>query len=626
MQNENSKTAFFIAAAVVLTAAAWFSVPRQASTTETQLVGKKLFPKFTEPAAVASLSVLQFDQKDGRSLALEVAKANNLWVLPTHGDYPADAQEHLAAAANALIDLKILGLAPGFDPASPPPSEDAKRAAYNKYGVIDPDADTVKSTDTGVGTRITMKDAAGQELAAAIIGKPVEAEQGNQCYLREAGKGKDLVYIVQLDPGKVSVKFADWIEPNLLNLNTMDLKQIHINDYSIEHVVDPETHQRFLAPLPSGEYTLDLPSGEQPWKLALDLGFDLKTGKTVPRKLAADEELNTTALDGMKSALEDLKIVDVERKPANVPADLRVRSLDDATRATLQERGFYVVPADPKKPDAALDIVSKFGEINLQMSDGARYVLRFGNTTGASSTGNVKDKKAETKEGGMDRYLFVMADFNQDAIPKPALEQLPPEEKPAAKTPEKKEEPKKEEPKKADAKDAKAAEAKKNDAPSADAPKPPVGQSSQIAEKTMLNANKPEPAKNDKAATPAPVTDAAKAGAKKEEAKKADAAEAAEKAKLRKAEQERIDKENQRRQDEYKDKVAAGKKHVDELNKRFAQWYYVIPGDVYEKIHLDRKAIVKKKEPPKDAHDHDHGPDLPTGPAGAINKLPEPGK
>ena len=45
----------------------------------------------------------------------------------------------------------------------------------------------------------------------------------------------------------------------------------------------------------------------------------------VPRPMAADEELNASNLDALKSALEDLKIVDVERKPAAVPADLRVR-------------------------------------------------------------------------------------------------------------------------------------------------------------------------------------------------------------------------------------------------------------------------------------------------------------
>ena len=219
----------------------------------------------------------------------------------------------------------------------------------------------------------------------------------------------------------------------------------------------------------------------------------------------------------------------------------------------------------------------------------------------------------------MDRYLFVMADFNQDAIPKPALEKLPPEEKPALKA----------EQKKADAKDAKAGDAAKP----ADAPKPPVGQSSQIAEKTMRNANKPEPSKKDEAKTPAPGKDAAKGEVKKDGPQKTDATEAAEKAKLRKAEQQRIETENQRRKDEYESKVTAGKKHVEELNKRFAQWYYVIPGDVYDKIHLDHNAFVKKKEPPKDApkngidaHDHDHSAEPPVGPSGALNKLPEPGK
>ena len=40
-------------------------------------------------------------------------------------------------------------------------------------------------------------------------------------------------------------------------------------------------------------------------------------------KLAADEELNAAKLDEMKTALDDLKIVDVRRKPAGLSADLK---------------------------------------------------------------------------------------------------------------------------------------------------------------------------------------------------------------------------------------------------------------------------------------------------------------
>ena len=78
-----------------------------------------------------------------------------------------------------------------------------------------------------------------------------------------------------------------------------------------------------------------------------------------------------------------------------------------------------------------------------------------------------------------------------------------------------------------------------------------------------------------------------------------------------KAERERIEKENKRKQEEYDEKVAAGKKHVKELNDRFADWYYVISDDVYRKIHLTRADFVKKKEAKdkaKDAAGHDHRP------------------
>ena len=65
------------------------------------------------------------------------------------------------------------------------------------------------------------------------------------------------------------------------------------------------------------------------------------------------------------------------------------------------------------------------------------------------------------------------------------------------------------------------------------------------------------------------------------------------------AKRKEIETENKRKQDEYESKVAAGKKHAKELGDRFAQWYYVIPGQTYAKIHLDRGAIVKKKSRPR---------------------------
>ncbi len=48
--------------------------------------------------------------------------------------------------------------------------------------------------------------------------------------------------------------------------------------------------------------------------------------------------------------------------------------------------------------------------------------------------------------------------------------------------------------------------------------------------------------------------------------------------------------------EEWKRKIEAARKRTDELNARFAAWYYVIPADAYGKIHLDRRALLKNKE------------------------------
>ncbi|MGO9110737.1 MAG: hypothetical protein ACLP9L_16065 [Thermoguttaceae bacterium] len=622
--NENSKTGWFLAAAAVVVAVAWLSYPSAAIRDEAAVLGKKLFPDFKDPGVVDSLQILQFDQAKGDPVVLEVAKQNGLWVIPSHSKYPADAKDHLAAAANSLIDLTIVGLAPGFNAGSPPMDQAALRKAHNHFGVVDPDPKNVKSSDEGIGKRVTMKDAAGHQLAAAIVGKAVP-DQSDLYYVRFADK--DPVYIVKLDAGKLSVQFDEWIEPNLLNLNTMDLKKVEIKDYSVTPMQDPENSNAImLASAPKGEFTLDAPSGDQPWKLVQELDFDPAKKKMTPRPMAADEELNVTNLDALKSALEDLKIVDVERKPAAVPANLRVRKIDNETRATLMERGFFVL-SDPQDRNGPLEILSNSGDITLQLADGARYILRFGMTTGESSAAEKAKKKGSAKtekedkakddsSPGVDRYLFVTADFNLDAIPKPVAEKLP-EAKPADSSPDKKAPDKK-----ADNKEAKPAEGdKKGEVKKDDAKK---------------EVNKPEepkkdaPAKSEGDKKDEPKKDEPKKNeAKKEDVKKNDAAKEAKTPEALAAQRAEIEKENKRRQDEYEAKVAAGKKHAKELGDRFAQWYYVIPGQTYAKIHLDRKEIIKKKEPPKDAagHEHDHDKDhtgadaLPPSPAATLEQL-----
>ncbi|MFQ5770646.1 MAG: DUF4340 domain-containing protein [bacterium] len=59
------------------------------------------------------------------------------------------------------------------------------------------------------------------------------------------------------------------------------------------------------------------------------------------------------------------------------------------------------------------------------------------------------------------------------------------------------------------------------------------------------------------------------------------------------------DKRNKALQDDYdqwQKKIEKGQKLSDDLNARFAKWYYVISANSFDKLHLKRKDLIKKKE------------------------------
>ena len=99
--------------------------------------------------------------------------------------------------------------------------------------------------------------------------------------------------------------------------------------------------------------------------------------------MTADEQLNAAKLDDLKTALDDLKIVDVSRKPAGLRADLKVMadfSSNAAAVQSLAKKGFYAARAEDGGP---AELFSNEGEIHLVMKDGVEYVLRFGQIAGS---------------------------------------------------------------------------------------------------------------------------------------------------------------------------------------------------------------------------------------------------
>ncbi|HEX7900350.1 MAG TPA: hypothetical protein VF950_21460 [Planctomycetota bacterium] len=90
---------------------------------------------------------------------------------------------------------------------------------------------------------------------------------------------------------------------------------------------------------------------------------------------------------------------------------------------------------------------------------------------------------------------------------------------------------------------------------------------------------------------------------------KAYVADPAKKPEEQKAAEEAAKKEKEdyeRKTKELADKAEAGKKRADKLATRLSEWYYVISGESFKKLRLDRPSLVRPKAKPEDKKDDGH--------------------
>ena len=221
--SETAKTVILVAVAAVVGLAAFVWRPQPPGVAPDKMVNQKLFPDFKDPAAAASLEIIDFDESTGTARPFNVAKTNGVWSIPSHEGYPADAKEQMGRAAAALMDLEVLQVL-GDSPAE-----------HETYGVVDPDPKTLKPGATGVGTRVVMKDAGGRTLVGLIVGKTVP-DRSELHFVRRIGQ--DSVFAVAIKTDKLSAKFEDWIEKNLLKMESLDFQRAEIKDYSVDGAAD----------------------------------------------------------------------------------------------------------------------------------------------------------------------------------------------------------------------------------------------------------------------------------------------------------------------------------------------------------------------------------------------------
>jgi hypothetical protein len=329
--------------------------------------------------------------------------------------------------------------------------------------VIEPDPEKIQPGMTGVGRLVEIRDAAGNRLARLVIGKEDKRRGAGDAsgsrplrFVRKAGQ--DPVYRVELDTSKFTTKFDDWIEKDLLRLSPWDVRRVTIDDSTCSFGVDEASGRLRVSQDRRARIDVAYDDKNAKWSLVRLEGFG-EDNKPREEQLADDEELASAKLNDLRTALGDLKIVDVARKPAGLSGDLKAEESFTGDReavASLAQRGFF--------PFQSGEILSSNGETVVGMKDGVEYLLRFGNGTAVSADGTGDDSATkETQEGKTGRYLFVMARFNEDLLEKPVIDPLP--EVPAVPADEKKPDENKPDEKKPDEKkpDEKKADEKKPD-------------------------------------------------------------------------------------------------------------------------------------------------------------------
>jgi len=385
--NDFAKTGAVLGAAVLLTLFAITMKPGEVRLDLYSDQGEEFFPGFTDGEKIAELELTAYRLESSKVYAFGVKRGpKGGWTIPSHGDYPADASEQMGKAAAMMIGLKKQSVVGD------------RKGNHADYDLIDPLAGGVETA--GRGTRVKLKDKAGNVLADLIVGKEVEGKTGTHYVRLPTGKR---VYKVELK-GSLSTQFTDWIETDLLKAQSFNIAKVTFDNYSIDEV------KSVIVP------------GE---KIVLAKGAD---DKFVLEGIdAAKEQTNEEKANEIGTTLGEIKIVGVRRKPEGLTARLERANSRDAQLLSryLNPRGYFLAGGGK--------VVSNDGDLLFETKSGVRYTLRFGKlvfgegdaiTAGIGTDTPKEGDGDDPKKDANNRYLMVSVEFDEALLDKPTAVRL----------------------------------------------------------------------------------------------------------------------------------------------------------------------------------------------------------
>ena len=306
----------------------------------------------------------------------------------------------MAEAATALLDIE--------DSARRQRPAPATRRCI---GVITPDPQELKPGPTGVGTRVTLKDGKDKVLADLVIGKEVRTSRTCATFARPTAT-RSTRSAIKTD--KLSTKFDDWIEKDLLKLNAFDVARADDQRLLARRAASTATAASALRTRQPQPMKLAFDDAKSNWSL---IEMDEVRRKGRARSRQAGRRRGAEHREAQRSEDGARRLADRRRRDEaqGLSQDLRASDefvKDNEAVQSLVARGFFPVPRRRRRRD-----LSSEGEATCTTKDGVRYVLRFGNLAGGG-----KADESDEAEGDKPR-----AD--------PALEPLPVRDGPVRREP-----------------------------------------------------------------------------------------------------------------------------------------------------------------------------------------------
>ena len=90
--SELGKTTTYVGVALLITALAIFTRPGTVGLQPPNMQGEILFRDFEDPYEARSMRIVRYDEGLGQMSEFEVAQKADRWVIPSHNEYPADAE------------------------------------------------------------------------------------------------------------------------------------------------------------------------------------------------------------------------------------------------------------------------------------------------------------------------------------------------------------------------------------------------------------------------------------------------------------------------------------------------------------------------------------------------------